>query len=143
MALKLVGLDPDEIVLDRARAVAEAQIDLNRVRARRHVLVAQLLPNPKYNPLSAYKRQNPKMQTIEHLERILGTSFGLDDIEPRIKLKPLEGDEKFEAVVGDHIRELAALDRYERRAISKRKSAIRAFDSACMLQSNPKLKCEQ
>ena len=72
------------------------------------------------------------MQTIEHLERILGMSFGLDDIEPLIELKPLEGDEKFEAVVEDCIRELAALDRYERRAISRRKSAIRAFDSACL-----------
>ena len=83
------------------------------------------------------------MQTIEHLERILGMSFGLDDIEPRIKLKPLEGDEKFQAVVEDSIRELAALDRYERRAISKRKFAIRAFDSVCMSACTPKHKCTQ
>jgi hypothetical protein len=34
----------------------------------------------------------------------------------------------FATIVEDRIRELAALDRYERRAISKRKSAIRAFD---------------
>ena len=78
------------------------------------------------------------MQTIEHLERILGMSLGLDDIEPLIELKPLEGDEKFEAVVEDCIRELATLDRYERRAISRRKFAIRAFDSPCILRSNQK-----
>jgi hypothetical protein len=55
------------------------------------------------------------------------------DIEPLIDLKPLEDDEKFATVVEDRIRQLAALDRYERRANSKRKSAIRAFDSACNL----------
>src|SRR5579872_794442 len=71
---------------------------------------------------------DPKMQTIEHLERILGMSFGFNDTEP-LELKPLEGDEKFEAVVEDCIRELTALDRYERHAISKRKSAICALDS--------------
>lgn len=128
IALKLAGPDADGTLLDRARAVGEAQVDLNRVRVRRHVLVAQLLADPKFQPLSAYRRLDPKMQTIEHLERILGMSFGFTDSEP-LELKPLEGDEKFEAVVEDCIRELTALDRYERRAISKRKSAIRALDS--------------
>lgn len=65
-------------------------------------------------------------------------SSGLDDIGPRLKFEPLEGDEKFEAVVEDCIRGLAALDRYERRAISKRKFAIRAFDSARISRSNQK-----
>ena len=52
IALKLAGPDPDETLLDRARAVAEAQVDLNRVRARRNALVTQLLADPEYKPLS-------------------------------------------------------------------------------------------
>ena len=134
IALKLAGPDPDETLLDRARAIGEAQVDLNRVRARRNALVAQLLADPEYQPLSAYKRQLRKMRTIDHVERIFGTSFDFDDIEPLIEPKPLEDDEKFATVVEDRIRELAALDRYERRAISKRKSAIRAFDSASVAE---------
>ena len=48
----------------------------------------------------------------------------LGDIKPLIELTPLKDNEKFATIVEDRTRELAALDRYERRAISKRKSAI-------------------
>jgi len=75
---------------------------------------------------------------IDRAQRILGRSFDLAEIEPLIELKPLKGDEKFVTVIEDRIRELAAFDRYERRAISKRKFAIRLFDSACMSRSHPK-----
>ena len=46
------------------------------------------------------------------------------------KHRPLEGDEKLATILEDRSSEFARLDRYERRAISRRKSAIRAFDSA-------------
>jgi hypothetical protein len=131
IARKLAGPDPDETLLDRARAIGEAQVELNRVRARRNALLAQLLADPEYHLLSAYKIQARTMRTID--QRMLGRSFEFDDIEPLIDLKPLADDEKFATVVEDRIRQLAALDRYERRANSKRKSAIRAFDSACNL----------
>jgi hypothetical protein len=142
IALKLAGPDPDESSLDRARAIGEAQVNLNRVRVLRNALVTQLLADHKYQPLSAHKNQRRKMRTIDRIERILGTSFDSDDIEPLVERKPLKDDEKFATVVEDGIRELAALDRYERRAISKRKFAIRAFDSACMSRSNPKAQDE-
>jgi hypothetical protein len=63
-----------------------------------------------------------------------------DGIEPLIELKPLKEDEKLATTMEDRIRDLAALDRYERRAISRRKSAIRVFDSACRSRSNSKLR---
>jgi hypothetical protein len=98
IALKLVGPAPDEALLDRARAVGEAQVDLNRVRARRNALVAQLLADPEYQPLSAHKNQLRKMRTIDRIQRISGTTFDLDDIEPLVELKPLKNDEKFATV---------------------------------------------
>jgi hypothetical protein len=136
IALKLAGPDPDETLLDRARAVGEAQVDLNRVRARRNALVAQLLGDPEYQPLSADKIQARRMRSIERVLRILRRFSHLGDIKPLIELTPLKDDEKFATIVEDRTRELAALDRYERRAISKRKSAIRAFDSARISRSN-------
>jgi hypothetical protein len=130
IAYKLAGPDPDETLLDRARAVADAQVDLNRVRARRNALVARLLADPQYEPLSTYKKQVRIMRMIDRFERIFGRPFDLDDIEPLPDPKPLDDGQKFATIVEDRVRELAALDRCERRAISKRKSAIRAFDWA-------------
>jgi hypothetical protein len=132
IALKLAGPDADETLLDRARAVGEAQVELNRVRARRNGLVAQLLADPEYKPLSTYKKEVRIMRMIDRVQRISGKPFDLDDIIDGLPdFKPLEGDKKFATVVADRVRELAALDRYERRAISKRKFAIRVFDFAC------------
>jgi hypothetical protein len=138
IALKLAGPNPDEALLDRARVVGEAQVDLNRVRARRNALVSQLLADPEYQPLSAYKIQARRVRSVERVCQTLSRFPNFRDIKPQIELKPLKDEEKFATIVEDRIRELAALDRYERRAISKRKSAIRAFDSASMSRSNPK-----
>lgn len=83
--------------------------------------------HPKYQPSWAYKKPVRKMQTIGRVQRILGRFFDFDDIETLIELKPLEDDEEF-AIIVEGTGELAALNRYERRAISKRK--IR--DSRCV-----------
>jgi hypothetical protein len=77
-----------------ARAFAEAQIDLNRIRrARRHVCSAAL-----------------KEGADNH-----GNDLGSEKID-----------------LGERMRQLDSLDRYERRALSRRKSAARTFDAAFM-----------
>ena len=93
IASRIAGPNGDEQMLEHPRRIAEAQVDLNRVRNHRRRMIAGLLDDP---------------------------SCG----------NPLGGDEKFVAVVEENATRLAAIDRYERRALSRRKSAIRNFDAA-------------
>jgi hypothetical protein len=133
IARRISGPDADIAALARARQLAEAQVELDRVRGRRRTLIAGFLTDPKYQPLRVLRQQLRLMKTIDRVERTRGAPFDIDEIEEMIDLEPLEGDAKFAAVVEDKSSELAALDRYERRAWSRRKAAIRNFDAARML----------
>ena len=75
------------------------------------------------------------MRSVERVCRILRRFPTFRNIKPQTELKPLKDEEKFPAIVKDGIWELAALDRYERRALSKRKFAICTFDSAFIPRS--------
>ena len=52
-----------------------------------------------------------------------------DNMMEVLNSKP-QGSYKFAAILADKTRQLLALDRYERRALSRRKFAVRAIDVA-------------
>ena len=108
-----------------ARRVAEAQIDLRRVRYARHQFLSDTLSEEYYDShanvrmklkvLRALLRSNPPNMSSETLEFATSTP---------------QGPDKLATILSGEAKKLLAMDRYERRALSRRKFAIRAFDEA-------------
>ena len=126
------GASPD--VVELARRVAEAQIDVVRVRQARQDLIAHDLNDPEFRPNEFGKRWDALFKIVRgHLrafgpEAILPTEVAqqADDV---LHWKP-QGAEKLSHILRDLTEKLFAMDRYERRALWRRKFAIRALDAA-------------
>jgi hypothetical protein len=127
LARKIAGTDANAEQQQHARLIAEAQIDLRRVRYARHRLLFQALSDPDYESDGTIRKK--AALAIRILRRSdLGAPMP-DNVMEVLNSKP-EGPCKFATILADKARQLLALDRYERRALSRRKFAIRAFDTA-------------
>jgi len=102
LARQIAGTQPSTKVLDCARAVAEAHVDLWRVRkTRRHFLLG----------------------CLAHDDRPPIPQFMVDSVLP-------EDPTKLAWIMAKEHKSLDGFDRYERRALSRRARAIERFDGA-------------
>jgi hypothetical protein len=122
---EIAGPGANAEIQELARRVAEAQIDLRRVRYARHQFLSDTLSNEHYDSyanmrmkvklLRARLRPNPPDMSMETLKFATSTP---------------QGSENLATILSEEAKKLLAMDRYERRALSRRKFAIRAFDAA-------------
>jgi hypothetical protein len=124
LAREIAGPDANAETQDLARQVAEAQIDLRRVRYARYQLLSRALADPYYEP-----RENTrnKMALLRSLLQKNAPDPPVENLVAFLNSTP-QGPHKFATILSQEAKQLLAMDRYERRALSRRKSAIRAFD---------------
>jgi hypothetical protein len=109
-----------------ASRVAEAEVDLRRVRLARHQLLSQALRNPLYD---SQANRPAKMTAIARLPLANAAEVAMAGREKFVPSTP-QGANKIATILSREAKALEAMDRYERRARSRRKFAIRAFDTA-------------
>jgi hypothetical protein len=134
LAHALAGKGASAAVLEPARRAAEAQIDLRRVEARRSLL-NRYLSNPRYKPYGSAAKLKERIRALDYLGAMMTRMTPQEISDPFFQKfasgvigEPPQGSKKFMYILADLSKRLSAMDRYERRALSRRKFAIRELD---------------
>ena len=123
---KLLGKTPTPKSAELACRIAEADIDLRRVRHARNQFLTDRL-NDEYYESRADRRT--KLAFIFKLLRPNAPDIPMPALSKYLTSTP-QGPEKLATILSQEAKQLMAMDRYERRALSRRKFAIREFVTA-------------
>jgi hypothetical protein len=126
LAREIAGPGANAETQELARRVAEAQIDLRRVRHARHQFLSDTLSWEYYS----YTKMRMKVKILRALLRPNPPDISTEALKFATSNPSLEGPDKLATILLEQAKELLAMDRYERRALSRRKFAVRAFDEA-------------
>ena len=135
LARRIAGPNADDATLELAWRIGEAQADLNRIRACRRALIKSRWENLQSSTPRRSKEHRRLLRPISRLHA--SRLFNIDSTDRGTKRKPLEDDEKLAAIWEESLSGLQRLDRYERRALSRRKFAIRNFTRSAPALASP------
>ena len=124
---QIAGADAASEIQQLARHIAEAQVDLRRVRSLRNDLISPALSDPDYN---SRKNWDKRLMTALRIIRRCCRCEDVPDGEAKFLFAKLERPDRFATIITEIAQRLPALDRYERRALSRRKLAMRTYDAA-------------
>ncbi len=125
LAREIAGADANAENLDLARRIAEAHIDLRRIRQARHQLLTDAMRDPCYDSRANVRAKARFLGSLLRPNAPEISTAGLTDI---VCATP-QGDDKLALILSQEAKRLHAFDRYERRALSRRNRAIHVLDA--------------
>jgi hypothetical protein len=128
LARQIAGLNCSAHVQLLALRVAEAHVDLHRIRSARHQFLSEALAG--HNVFEDSSSQADGMESHEAISDAQAGRGPLAAFVERFLTAADDGPGKLAIVVSKGTKRLQAFDRYERRALSRRKSAIQTLDEA-------------
>jgi hypothetical protein len=133
LARKIAGNTDDAITLERARAIAQAELDLARVRRAKVALIERACTFGELEPPQVLNSVTQLIRFVNAVDR--GRLILPNPFDPSATMPRQEPDRSAEAV-RRVLPELRKLDRYERRAAVRRDRAVLIFFSAVKTDYN-------
>ena len=124
---EIAGSDASAEIRDLARQVAEAQVDLRRVRYARHQMLSRNLSDPDYRSCLSPSAQVRVAKKVLSLLQRFSPELHASVVAKRLTPMP-PGPQKLALILSQEAPHLLSMDRYEQRALRRRNSAIRDLE---------------